>query len=150
MRPLPTWSELPEDVVRLMTGGQACVVATVDAEGHPDTTLMTWVVARTGRELALCVDTRSRAYENLSGQPRVSLEILADDVTLGVRGLARVEKAQLEAAPFPSALVTVEVVEVRDHSAPGTRFVGPSYSYDHDKQHRLAFERTIFDELRRG
>lgn len=150
MRPLPTWTELPEPVARGLTGGQSCVVATVDADGRPDTTLMTWVVARSERLLALCVDTRSRAFQNLQGNADVALEVLGDEVTLGVRGIARVEKEQLNAAPFPCALVRVDVVEVRDHAAPGTRYVGPTYSYDDDKQHRLEFERTIFDELRTG
>lgn len=149
-RPLTTWNELPRQVVRTLTGGQACVVATVDAQGCPDTTLMTWVVARNERLLALCVDTRSRAYQNLIERADVALEVLADEITLGVRGVASVEKEQMTAAPFPCAIVRVEVGEVRDHAAPGTRFVGPTYSYDDDKQHRLEFERTIFDELRTG
>lgn len=150
MRRVTTWNELPEGAVRMLIGGQACVVATVDAEGCPDTTLMTWVVARTGRFLALCVDTRSRAYQNLIVRSNVALEVLGNDVTLGVRGLAVVEKEQMAAAPFPCAIVRVEVQEVRDHAAPGTRFMGPTYCYDDDKQHRIEFERTIFEELRQG
>lgn len=150
MRRLTTWNELPEDAVRMLIGGQACVVATVDAEGCPDTTLMTWVVARSERFLALCVDTRSRAYLNLIERADVALEVLGDDMTLGVRGVAYVEKEQMKAAPFPCAIVRVEVAEVRDHAAPGTRFLGPTYSYDNDKQHRIEFERTIFEELRAG
>lgn len=150
MRRVKTWNELPLEVARKLTGGQACVVATVDSQGFPDTTLMTWVVARSERLLALCVDTRSRAYENLVARADVAIEVLGDDITLGVRGVASVEKAQMTAAPFPCAIVRVEVGEVRDHAAPGTRFVGPTYTYDHDKQHRLEFEFTIFEELRTG
>lgn len=150
MRRVKTWNELPEEVARMLTGGQACVVATVNEQGMPDTTLMTWVVARNERLLALCVDTRSRAYENLLVRPAVAIEVLGDDVTVGVRGVASVEKAQMKAAPFPCAIVRVDVDEVRDHAAPGTRFVGPTYTYDHDKQHRIEFELTIFEELRLG
>lgn len=150
MKRVPTWNELPEHVVRLLAGGQVCVVATVDPAGRPDTTVMSWVVARTATELALCVDTRSRAWENLVARPPVALEVLADDVVFGIRGIAHVEKAQMASAPFPSAIVRVEIEEARDHGVQGTHFRGPSYSYDDEKQHRHEFERTIFSELRDG
>lgn len=144
----PTWSELPENAVAFMAGGQTSIVATIDAAGRPDTTLMTWVVARDAQRVALCVDTRSRTFENLCARPELALEVLGDGVTLGVRGHATVEKQQMESTPFPCAIVLVTVAEVRDHAAPGTQFFGPRYVYDEDKQHRHDFERRVFEELR--
>lgn len=143
-------SELPGEVVQHLSGGGACVVATIDPDGRPSTTLMTWAVARDPRHVALCVDTRSRAFLNLVERSGVALEALGDGLVWGVKGLARIEKAEMAATPFPCALVVVAVDEAKDHGAPGVRFAGPRYVYDEDKQHRREFERRIYDELRDG
>lgn len=142
--------ELPPALVTFLRGGQLTVVATVEPDGGPGTTLMSWVVARDATRLALCVDVRSRAYRNLSAHPRIALELLGDQLTWGVRGTARVAKERMDSTPFPCALVEVHVHEVRDHGSPGTVFRGPSYSFTEDKQHRLELEQRVFEELRRG
>lgn len=143
-------TELPAEVVRHLSGGGACVVATVDPDGRPSTTLMTWAVARDPRHVALCVDTRSGAFLNLVERGGIALEVLGDGLVWGAKGVATIEKPAMTATPFPCALVAVTVDEVRDHAAPGVRFRGPSYVYDEDKQHRHELERRIFDELRAG
>jgi len=143
-------SELPPEVVAALVGGQATVVSTVDPDGRPTTTLMTWVVARDARHLALCVDTRSRAYLNLVERPAIAIEILADRIVFGVKGTATVAKEQMASTPFPCALVEVLIDEARDHGNAGTTFHGPRYEFDSDKLHRHEFEERVFDELRRG
>lgn len=140
--------ELPTQVVAHLVGGQSNVVATIDEDGRPETTFMSWVVARDGRHVALCVDTRSRSFANILARPEVALELMGDDIVCGVRGRARVEKTTMSSTPFPAALVVIDVDEVRDHAAPGTHFRGPSYHYDADKQHRHELEQRVYAELR--
>lgn len=143
----PLLSELPDHVARHVVGGQIHVVATLDPDGRPSTTLMTWVVALDARRLRLCVDTRSRTFQNLVERPAVAIETLGDDITFGMKGVARIVKAQMESTPFPCAMVEVEIDEARDHANSGTIFRGPSYAYDDDKLHRHDFEKRIFTEL---
>lgn len=140
--------ELPPEVTAAVTGGQANVVATLDSDGHPSTTLMTWVVARDARRLAMCVDRRSRSFRNLSERPYVAIEILADDVVCGVKGSARLVKETMDSPPFPCALFIIDVEEARDHGHTGTTFRGPSYAFADDKQHRAGFEQRVYEELR--
>lgn len=144
--PLP---ELTEELVAFLSGGRPTVVATVEPDGGPATTLMSWLVAVDAARVRLCVDTRSRAFRNLTERSHVALEILGDEITWGVRGNATVLREQMESTPFPCAIVEVRVSEVRDHGAPGTVFKGPSYSYTEDKQHRIEFEENVYAELRR-
>ncbi len=140
-------SEMPPHLVQLLRGGQTCVVATVDAEGVPQTTLMTWVVARDARTLALAADTRGRAMRNLRANDRIALEVLADDLCYGLIGTAAVEKEPMSSAPFPCALVTVRIDDVRDHGAPGVKLVGPRYHFEAGKEHRKTVEDAVFAEL---
>jgi len=140
--------EMPPHLVQFLLGGQALVVATVNEQGAPLTTLMTWAVARNPRTLALAVDTRGRAMRNIRSNGKVAIEVLGDDLCYGLRGTAVVEKELMHSAPFPCALVAVRIEEVRDHAAAGVQFRGPSYSFHADKEHRKGVEEAIFEELK--
>ena len=142
--------ELSSGLVAFLQGGRSCVVATIDPDGRPATTLMTWLVARSPDTLAVCVDTRSRAFRNLQERPGVAIELLGDDLVFGLKGRARVVRESMSTPPFPCALVLVSVDEVSDHGAPGVRFTGPSYAFEPGKGHRAELERAVFDELRQS
>jgi hypothetical protein len=145
----PLLPALPPEIAS-SRGPHVHIVATVDPDGRASTTLMSWVVIVDGRTLRLCVDTRSRTFQNLVERPAVGIEILADGVTWGVKGEARVLRQQMASTPFPCALVEVAIDEARDHGVTGTVFRGPTIAYEADKQHRLDFERRVFDELASG
>lgn len=146
--PDATPAEMPPHLVQFLLGGQTCVVATVDESGLPQTTLMTWVVARNPQTITIAVDTRSRALRNLRHNGRLAVEVLGDDLCFGLRGTAVVEKETLQSAPFPCALVAVKIEDVRDHGAAGVRFVGPRYSFHPGKEHRQGVEAAVFAELK--
>jgi Pyridoxamine 5'-phosphate oxidase len=139
---------MPPKLVQFLLGGQTCVVATVDEQGRPMTTLMTWVVARNPQTITLAVDTRGKSLRNIRVNPQIGIEVLGNDLCYGLRGVAVIEKEQMQAAPFPCALVAVRVEEVRDHGAAGVKFVGPSYSYHPGKEHRGNVEKAVFEELK--
>ena len=141
-------ADMPPHLVQFLLGGKTCVVATVDEQGLPQTTLMTWVVARNPQTLTMAVDTRSRALRALRANGRIAIEVLGDDLCYGLRGTALVEKELMQSAPFPCALVAVKVDDVRDHGAAGVRFVGPSYSFHPGKEHRKGVEESVFAELK--
>ncbi len=141
-------SEMPPHLVQFLLGGQTCVVATIDDQGNPQTTLMTWVVARNPQTLGIAVDIRSRALRNIRGNGRIAVEVLGDDLCYGLRGTALVEKELMQTAPFPCALVAVKVEDVRDHGAAGVKFVGPRYSFHPGKEHRRGVEESVFAELK--
>jgi len=139
---------MPKELVQFLIGGQTCVVASVDPEGRPVTSIMTWVVARDTQTIAIAVDTRSRALANVRANGQMAIEVLGDDLCFGLRGIAVVEKERLDSAPFPSALVAVRIEECRDHGAAGVKFVGPRYHFHPGKEHRSEVEKKVFEELK--
>jgi hypothetical protein len=141
-------TEMPPQLVQFLLGGQALVVASVDEQGAPVTSLMTWAVARNPQTLTLAVDTRGRSLRNIRGNGKVAIEVLGDDICYGLRGTAVVEKELMQSAPFPCALVAVRIEEVRDHSAAGVQFRGPSYTFHPGKEHRKGTEEAVFEELK--
>ena len=147
MPDVPT-PHMPPHLVQFLLGGQTCVVATVDEQGVPQTTLMTWVVARNPQTLTVAVDKRSRSMRNLKANSSVAIEVLGDDLCYGLRGTAVVEKETMASAPFPCALVAIKIEDVRDHGAAGVKFVGPRYHFHPGKEHRKGVEEAVLAELK--
>ena len=139
---------MPPPLVQFLLGGQTCVVATVDEQGFPQTTVMSWVVARNPQTLAMAVDHRSRALQSIRSNGRIAVEALGDDLCYGLRGVAVIEKEAMTSTPFPCALVAVKIEEIRDHGAAGVHFVGPRYSFHAGKEHREGVEDGVFAELK--
>lgn len=135
-------------LARLLRNGQPCVLATVDPEGAPYTTFMSWVSARDDRTVCLALDTRGRAMRNLQHNPSVALEVLAPDRVLGLRGVARIGAEQVASCPFPAVRVEIDVSEGRDHTGHGIIWQGPAYSFAEGKEHRYAVEQAVLAELR--
>jgi hypothetical protein len=150
LKPVPAAppAEMPPHLVVFLLGGQPCVVATVDEKSSPQTTLMTWVVARNPQTLTMAVDIRSRSLRNLRATPKVAVEVLGDDLCYGLIGTAIVEKEAMASTPFPCALVAVRIEDVRDHGVAGVTFHGPRYSFHPGKAHRKGVEEAIFAELK--
>jgi hypothetical protein len=141
-------AEMPPSLVQFLLGGQTCVVATVDEQGQPVTTIMTWVVARSSQAITMAIDTRGRALNNVRANGRMAVEVLGDDLCYGLRGTAVVEKELMDSTPFPCALVALRLEECRNHGATGINFVGPRYSFHPGKEHRAGVEEAVFAELR--
>ena len=140
--------EMPPRLVQYLLGGQTCVVATIDEQGKPQTTIMTWAVARNPLTFTVAIDLRSRALANVRRNGLMAVEVLGDDLCYGLRGTAVVEKEPMASAPFPCALVALRIEDVRDHGAAGVQFVGPRYSFAPGKEHRKGVEDSVFAELK--
>jgi hypothetical protein len=140
--------ELRRAMRAALGGGTAAVVATVSKDGVPATALCTWVVAGASSSVAIALDHRSSAYVNIaSGNTRVAMEVLADDLVIAARGDAVIARQSMSSVPFPCAAVIVHINEIRDHSVRGIRFHAPTYEFGVDKQHRGDVERAVFAEL---
>lgn len=127
------------------------MLATISGEGIPSTAFCSWVVAANPETVALALDSRSTAHRNIAaGNRQVALEVLADDLILSVRGEANIRQEQLRSVPFPCALVTVSIADVRDHGVSGVVFKPPQYLFADGKEHRGEVERAIFEELARA
>ena len=53
-----------------------------------------------------------------------------------------------QSPPFPCALVSVRIEEVRDHAAAGVQFTGPRYAFHPGKEHRKGVEQAVYAELK--
>jgi hypothetical protein len=144
----PALEQLKDALQSALKRGTGTVLATVSSDGLPSTAFCSWVVSVNPNELAVALDSRSTAHRNIStGNSKVALEILADDMILAVRGEAKIVKQQLSTVPFPCALIAVAISDIRDHGVDGVVFSAPKYLFADGKEHRLEVESSIFTEL---
>jgi hypothetical protein len=144
----PDAGEIRPALLSALRRGSSVVLATVSKDHVPSTAFCSWVVAADKDTIALALDSRSTAHRNITaGSKQVALEVLADDMILSVRGEATIVKEQLRSVPFPCALVTVSITEIRDHGVGGVIFRAPEYLFADGKEHRDEVERAIFEEL---
>src|SRR5258705_12728354 len=92
-------AEMPPQLVQFLLGGQALVVATVDEQGVPTTSLMTWAVARNPLTVALAVDGRQRPLRNIRLNPKGASGGLGDDLCHGLCRTPVLATGLMESAP---------------------------------------------------
>ncbi|MGI8550234.1 MAG: pyridoxamine 5'-phosphate oxidase family protein [Dehalococcoidia bacterium] len=113
---------LPANALIWLQGGHSVVVTTVDEASRPWTGVMSWVRAVDPRTIHLIIANFSESLRNLRANGQIMLQLLGDDFTYGVRGIARVVEERLEGAPVPAVLVEMTVEYVKDDLTPGRLF----------------------------
>ncbi|MDA8064575.1 MAG: pyridoxamine 5'-phosphate oxidase family protein [Thermaerobacter sp.] len=140
--------ELRRRVRAFLQGGRVCIFASASPQGEPHTSVVSWALARDEDIVALALDSRSRHLVNLRENPRGALEVLGDDLAVRLTGPTRIVREEMESSPFPSALVELQVEQLRDHGVAGLRLVGPRYDFDAAHRYRQAVEQAVYRELR--
>ncbi len=139
--------ELTQQIVDFLQGRKCVVMATATPQGQLHTAIMTWVVAKDSRTIRVALDKKGRPLTHIRNNENVALEILGDDINMGVIGKARVIKEQLDSLTFPCAVVEIKIEEVIDHGFSDICFKGPSYSFVPGKEEYSKVEEDVFAEL---
>jgi hypothetical protein len=148
MASVPTSGEMPDELVRFLSGGRLVVVATVDSEGWPYTMVMNWAVAKDARTVRLCIDHRTQSLRNIRERGRAMVEVIGDGMVYGVRGPARVIVEQMRHAPIPSAMVEVAVDLVKRDLPEGVEVDAPAYRWGALEPYMSKLDPLGFEEMR--
>ncbi|MFQ5944327.1 MAG: pyridoxamine 5'-phosphate oxidase family protein [Anaerolineales bacterium] len=134
------------DYIALGTPGQ---ILTIDDNGYPHTSF-TWVVTNSIHLLRFGVDQESPSLGNIDRSGLVAVQIVTDEgQPYLIKGDAVVAKDLIESAPFPMALVEMEILEVLDQSWIGVSVTPFDYEWAPEKQEEmLELEQAIYAEMR--
>jgi predicted pyridoxine 5'-phosphate oxidase superfamily flavin-nucleotide-binding protein len=143
-------AEMPEELVRYLEGGRLVVAATVDvdAEGAPYTMVMNSALALDAHTIRFALDHRTHTLTNLRADPRIMLEVVADGMIYGVRGVAAIVRETMDHAPIASALVEMAVEHVKRDLPPGVIVEGPVFRWGALEPYIAPVEPPMFEELR--
>ncbi|HVB97188.1 MAG TPA: pyridoxamine 5'-phosphate oxidase family protein [Chloroflexota bacterium] len=139
--------ELPSKLVEYLRGHRVAYVATVDSDGWPDTAPISWIVALSSRMLRMAIDSGVETVANIRENGHVRISVLGGNLTLSIKGEARVVKARMDSVTVPTTMIEVAVVEVKDDGFWGRNDVdGAALPWSQRRQ--VASDIAILAELR--
>ncbi len=122
------------DYIALGTPGQAI---TVDSEGFPHTSF-TWVVTNSIHLLRFGADRGSPTLADIERSGNATVQIITDEgQPYLIKGVAVVLKDSIDSAPFPMALIEMEILEVLDQSWIGVSVNSMGYEWAPDERDEM-------------
>ncbi|WLR53628.1 pyridoxamine 5'-phosphate oxidase family protein [Mesobacillus subterraneus] len=127
-------------------------LATVDHEtGGPNVSAISWVLAKDEDTVYFAVDNRSRIIENIKGNDKAVINLIANESTYSISGTASVKQEKLEGVPLKLALVEIKISEVRDVMFYGSKIVAePQYDKTYDKDAAARLDKQVMDAMRKA
>ncbi|MBI2323072.1 MAG: pyridoxamine 5'-phosphate oxidase family protein [Chloroflexi bacterium] len=138
-------NELSTEVLALLQGDRAIVLATVDDQGWPDTAPFSWAVAVDLKTVRVAVNEQVETLRNIRRNGRVRLCVTGGGMTVSVRGHARVVREHMTSTPLATAMVEIHVDEVKNDDVMG-RVDGEKLRWD--RRHAVAADAAVVAELR--
>lgn len=134
------------DYIALGTPGQ---ILTIDDEGFPHTSF-SWITTHSIHLLRFGADQGSPTLANIERSGLAAVQIVTDEgQPYLIKGVAVVVKDLIESAPFPMALIEMEILELLDQSWVGVSVNPIDYEWAPDKQEEmLEVVQAIYTEMR--
>ncbi len=146
---MKTTSVLPDRLAGLLRAGSPAVLVTVGVDGWGHA-VMTWAVAIALDRVRFGVDHGSATLANLERDGKAALQVIGNDNIIAlIKGLARMRRARIAAAPFAMAMWEMAVTEVKDQAF-GPVVVSPlAYEWTGPQAEALRrIEQAVVAELR--
>ncbi|MBI3965932.1 MAG: pyridoxamine 5'-phosphate oxidase family protein [Chloroflexi bacterium] len=137
-------TELSPDAIKLLQGDRTVVLATVDANGWPDTAPFAWAVAKDTRTVRVAVNHQVATLENIRRNGRIRICLVGGGQTISIKGNGSVVKERMASVALPTAMVEIAVEEVKNDAVMG-RIDGEKVRWD--RRGEVASDSAIVGEL---
>lgn len=127
-------------------------LATVDFEnGGPNVSAISWILAKNEETIYFAVDNRSRIIQNIKLNSNVVINLIANESTYSISGVASLKEEKLNEVPLKLALVEIKIKEVRDVMFYGSKItVEPQYDKTYDKDAAARLDKQVMDAMRKA
>lgn len=124
-------------------------IITVDEDSYPQTSF-TWVVTTAIHLLRFGADHGSISLADIERSGRAAVQIVTDEgQPYLITGAAKVADGAIEAAPFPMALIELDIEEVQDQSWVGVNVAPFRYEWAADRHaEMMEVEQAVYAEMR--
>jgi hypothetical protein len=144
----PVTTELSETQFETLRQGCAGLLVTVETDRFP-TTAFVWTVAASRKKVRFGVEGGT-TLSNLEREGKASLQIIgARNRVFLIKGKTTMAKPRLEAVPFESAMMSLEVAEVKDQTWPEVSVRELAYEWTPDRREEWSgIEQAVYREMR--
>ncbi|MCA1059312.1 pyridoxamine 5'-phosphate oxidase family protein [Rossellomorea aquimaris] len=125
-------------------------LATVDHETQgPNVSAISWILAKDEQTLLFAVDQRSRTIKNIKNNSLVVVNLIANESTYSIGGVASVSLESLPGVPLKLTLVQLAIKEVRDVMFYGSKIsTEPAYEKTYDKKAADRLDRQVIEAMK--
>jgi len=141
-------NELSDAQFETLHGGCAGLLISVGEDLFP-TTAFVWALAASRQTVRFGAEG-SATLANLERERRASLQIIGSrNRVFLIKGRTRLSKPRLEAVPFESAMIALEITEVKDQSWPEVYVRELAYEWISERREEWrSIEQAVYRELR--
>jgi hypothetical protein len=127
-------------------------LATIDHETHgPNVSAISWIYAKDEHTLLFAIDQRSRIVENIKNNPHAVVNLIANESTYSISGIAGVREEKLAGVPLKLTLVKLAINEVRDVMFYGSKIsTEPAYEKTYDKAAADRLDRQVIEAMKKA
>jgi uncharacterized pyridoxamine 5'-phosphate oxidase family protein len=127
-------------------------LATIDFEnGGPNVSAISWILAKDDETIYFAVDNRSRIIQNINQNSSVVINLIANESTYSISGVATLKLEKLNEVPLKLALVEIKIKEVRDVMFYGSKITAePQYDKTYDKDAAARLDKQVMDAMRKA
>lgn len=93
--------ELPQQIHDYLVGGHAVMIATIEPDGTPYTSVVGSCIVLPDHRLRFAAWGRGRTLEDIRNSGRASVVTLGEDLVWSLRGRATIIKDPMDASAFP-------------------------------------------------
>lgn len=143
---------LIEPLINALQEERFVTLATIDFEtGGPNVSAISWTIAKDEQTIVFAVDNRSRIVQNINNNPRIIMNVIANESTYSISGKATVKEEKLSDLPLKLALIELKIQEVRDVMFYGAKIVSePVYEITYDKKAAERLNEQVITVLKKA
>ncbi len=126
-------------------------LATIDFEtSGPNVSAISWILAISEEVIYFAVDNRSRIIQNIQSNNQVVVNLIANESSYSISGMANVTIDKLPEVPLKLALVEVKIAEVRDVMFYGSKITSePKYDKTYDKDAATRLDKQVIAAMKK-
>lgn len=127
-------------------------LSTIDFEtGGPNVSAISWVFAKNDETIYFAVDNRSRIVQNINNNPKIVINIIANESSYSISGEATVKYEKMEDVPLKLALIELKITEVRDVMFYGAKITSePQYDITYDKNAAERLNKQVKEAMKKA
>ncbi|WHY02244.1 pyridoxamine 5'-phosphate oxidase family protein [Neobacillus sp. DY30] len=127
-------------------------LATVDYEtGGPNVSAISWILAKNDTTIYFAIDNKSRIIQNITQNNKVVINLIANESTYSIQGVAAIKEERLQEVPLKLALIEVRIHDVRDVMFYGSKIVTePQYDKTYDKNAAAKLDKQVMEAMKKA
>jgi flavin reductase (DIM6/NTAB) family NADH-FMN oxidoreductase RutF len=128
------------------------LLSSIDYEtGAPNISALSWVLARDNKTIVFAVDNRSRTVQNIKADSKVAINVIADESSFSISGVASVIQEKMEGVPLKLSLIELKISEVRDVMFYGSKMTGmPTYTKTYDLEAAKRLDQQVKEAMQKA